>query len=51
MKKNKDYDPSKTNTLYVLMMAHATKKKAMTSMKEVGRKSGILQTIIIPDIC
>ena len=36
--KTKSYDPSKTNALYVLMMAHASKKKAMTSIKEVGIK-------------
>ena len=36
--KNKSYDPSRTNSLYVLMMAYASKKKAMTSIKEVGIK-------------
>ena len=36
--KNKSYDTRKTNALYVLMMAHATKKKAMTFIKEVGIK-------------
>ena len=35
---NKSYDTGKTNELYVLMMAHASKKKAMTSIKELGRK-------------
>ena len=38
MEKNKSYDPSKANALYVLMMSHATKKKVMTSIKEVGKK-------------
>ena len=36
--KKKSYDTRKTNSLYVLMMAHATKKKAKTSIKEFGRK-------------